>query len=291
MLQRFPAFRRAVFNQYQAILVGGAAAFSLLLANPLPLLALLGLEIMTMPFLIERLRRRIEVERKHAAREAVVIGQDQMYAELPPASKGRFLRLKGLCEQIQRNYASLSPASQGVVAEQVEKFDAILVSCLRRFWLVKKHDETQAGFDDEALAGEIQRLAGQLESADLDPRLREALEQNLEIKRRLEETTQRNLHNRAALVAELDSLESLLQLLLQKSLAATDAESFAAALDDVLRQAEADARSVEEMERLVGALPELDQRSTLSDSLRSLSPASSPPPLPARRVPQGPSRR
>ena len=69
MLDRFPIFKKAVFNQYQGILVGGAAAFSLLLANPLPLVGLLGAELMTLPFLMDRLKRRIEIEKKHAARQ------------------------------------------------------------------------------------------------------------------------------------------------------------------------------------------------------------------------------
>ena len=52
--------------------------------------------------------------------------------------------------------------------------------------------------------------------------------------------------------------EALLQLLLQKSVAATDALAFSAEIDDVLAQAEADAATVEEMERMLGALPELN---------------------------------
>ena len=48
----------------------------------------------------------------------------------------------------------------------------------------------------------------------------------------------------ATLVAELDSIEALLQLLLQKSLAAGDAAAFAAELDDALSQAEADEQQV-----------------------------------------------
>ncbi len=64
---------------------------------------------------------------------------------------------------------------------------------------------------------------------------------------------EKNAQNSAALAAELDSLESLLQLLLQKSVAATDATAFSAEIDDVLAQVEADDASVEEMERMLGA--------------------------------------
>ena len=41
-LDRHPVLKRAVANQYQAILLAGAAGFSLLFANPLPLALLFG---------------------------------------------------------------------------------------------------------------------------------------------------------------------------------------------------------------------------------------------------------
>ena len=111
--------------------------------------------------------------------------------------------------------------------------------------------------------------------------MREAWQQNLGIKRKLLETAERNETNRTALMAELDSLESLLQLLLQKSLAATDASDFAANVDDIVSQAEADAASVAEMEALVSSLPELSTP-PLSERLRHQA-IPPPPPPPGRR--------
>ena len=90
--------------------------------------------------------------------------------------------------------------------------------------------------------------------------MREALEKNLEIQRQLVQAVEKNAQNSAALAAELDSLEALLHLLLQKSVAATDALAFSAEIDDVLAQVEADHASVEEMERMLGAMPQIDAR-------------------------------
>jgi hypothetical protein len=64
----------------------------------------------------------------------------------------------------------------------------------------------------------------------------------------------------------------LLQLLHQKSVAATDARAFALELDDALQQAESDAQSVEEMERLLGAMPEMI-RPTTGERLRDAADA------------------
>jgi hypothetical protein len=266
-LERHPVLKRAVANQYQAILLGGAAAFSALTLSPLPLMLLLGAELMAAPFLFERLRRRIEIEKKHAARQVEEMSLEERYQELQPQARERFDRLQELCRRIERNYQGLSRESRALLAEQAQKFEAILASCLRRLWLLRKYDEMIGHFDEAATRAETRKLQVALEDRGLDARLREAWRKNLEIKEKLLGAVERNKSNRAALVAELDSLEALLQLLLQKSVAATDAVAFSAEIDDVLAQAEADAASVQEMEQLLGAIPELVQ-STLGERLR-----------------------
>jgi hypothetical protein len=259
LLDRFPAFRKAVFNQYQGILVGGAAAFSLLLANPLPLIGLLGAELMTLPFLVDRLKRRIEIEKKHAARQVDEMSQEQQYEDLPAASKARFQRLRQLCDRIQSNYRGLSAASQSLLADQRAKFDSILASCLKRLWLLQKYGELTASTDLAGLRKEIGAIESSIQARGDNPRVRDALKKNLEIKRELERTLDKNAQNREALDHEIESLESLLELLLQKSVAATDAAAFSAEIDDVLHQVQSDAQSVEEMERMVGSFPALQR--------------------------------
>jgi hypothetical protein len=273
--------KRAIFNQYQMLLAAGATALSVALMSPLPWVLLLGGNLITMPFLFERLRRRMEIERKYAERKSEELSQEQRYEELGAESKGRFQQFRRLCGQIQSNYRGLSSASQDILQEQTGKFDAILGSCLRRLWLVQKYEAMIRTFDARRVAAEIKQLEGSLQSKDVQPRVREAWEQNLEIKRKLLETGERNESSRTAVLAELDSLESLLQLLMQKSVAVTDASDFVAQVDDIVSQAEADAQSVAEMEALMGSMPELTGASALSDRLRQAPPEA--PPLPPRR--------
>jgi hypothetical protein len=275
VLEKHPVIKGALLNQYQLILAAAAAAAAAALVSPLPLLLLLGGELLSFPFLIDRVRRRLEIEKKYAARQVEEMSQEQRYEQLTPESKVRFGKFKRLCEQIEGNYKALSSASQGVLAEQVEKFGALQATALRRLWLVHKYEQMIRGFDEQNLRREIQQLKGQLGSEGLKPRLKEAWEQNLEIKEKLLETADKNVQNRAALLAELDSLESLLQLLLQKSVAATDASAFSAELDDILAQADADAASVQEMEQLMGAMPDLIQP-TLGEKLERQSSAALP---------------
>src|SRR5262249_33281606 len=154
-------------------------------------------------------------------------------------------------------YRGLSPASQEMLADQSSKFDAILASCLRRLWIQQKLDEIAVAANPRALASEIAGLQKDLENQALPQRVRDALQKNVEIKTELARQLESNETNREAVAAEVDSLESLLQLLLQKSVAATDAASFSGEIDDVVSQVQADATSVEEMERMLGAMPEL----------------------------------
>ena len=146
-LDRHPALKGAIANQYQAILALGAIGFSAVTLSPLPLLVWAGAEMMTLPFLVERLKKRLEIERKYAARAAHTLSLEEQLKSLPGASRARLGRVQGLCDRIQANYKGLSPASQGVMAEQSEKFDAILASFLLRLWLIQKYDEMNATSD------------------------------------------------------------------------------------------------------------------------------------------------
>jgi hypothetical protein len=283
VLDRNPVLKKAIVNQYQAILLAGAAAFSVLIASGLPLLLFAGFELMALPFVLERLKRRIEIERKYAAREAQTLSQEQQFEQLPSGLRGRFAEMRQLCERIQKNYRGLSPESQGVLAEQSSKFDAVLASYLKRLWLLDRYDEMVKVSDGGALGEEIAALNREIAEETLAPRVREALEKNREIKAELLRTLEGNASSRDALRAEIDSLESLLQLLLQKSVAATDAAAFSVEIDDVLSQVQADAASVEEMERMLGATPSLGEVTTLSPKLKQAQTAPPPPPRARQR--------
>jgi len=263
-------FKAALANQYQIILAAAATALSVATLSPFPFLILLGGEMLTMPFLLERIQKRLEIEKKHAARQIETMSQEQRYEQLSLESKARFGQFKRLCGQISENYRSLSSESQGLLADQAGKFDAILAVAIRRLWLVQKYEQMIRGFDLQKVRGEIEKLRGMMTATNVQDRIRDAWEQNLTIKEKLVETADRNVQSRTALLAELDSLESLLQLLLQKSLGATDAEAFSADIDDILSQAEADAASVREMEQLMGSMPEL-RHETLSEKVRGAS--------------------
>ncbi|MBK5254835.1 MAG: hypothetical protein JJE39_02270 [Vicinamibacteria bacterium] len=292
MLEKYPVLKRALANQYQVILVGAAATLAVATISPLPFLLLLGGEFMVMPFMFERLKRRLEIEKKYAARQSESLSQNERYDQLHPDQKLRYDGLKKLCRQIQGNYRGLTTASQGILAEYTDKFEAILATCLRRLWLVRKYDSMIHAFDVDKVKSETERLTESLAGDGLSPRVAEAWKQNLEIKQKLLAAVDRNIANREALLAELDSLESLFQLLLQKSLAATDAQAFSQEMDDLLSQADQDEASVKEMEQLLGSMPELSGIPSISDEVGKplLETPEELQPFISKRVSRGPDR-
>jgi hypothetical protein len=266
-LEKYPVLKRAIVNQYQVILAAAATALSVATVSPLPFLLLLGGEIMAAPFLFERLKRRLEIEKKYAARQSETISQNERFDQLHPDQKLRYDGFKKLCRQIQGNYSGLTTASQGIMAEYADKFEAILATCLRRLWLVRKYDTMIQSFDSKKARADVEKLKTALTAEDLAPRVKDAWQQNLDIKEKLLAAVDRNIANREALLAELDSLESLFQLLLQKSLAATDARAFSQEMDDLLSQADQDAVAVQEMEQLLGSMPELAGVPSISEEV------------------------
>lgn len=267
MLEKYPVLKRALANQYQVILLGAATTLAVATISPLPFLMLLGGEFMVMPFMFDRLKRRLEIEKKYAARQSESMSQNERYDQLHPDQKLRYDSLKKLCRQIQGNYQGLTTASQSILAEYNDKFEGILATCLKRLWLVRKYESMIQAFDAAKVRSDTEKLKESLADASLSPRVAEARKQNIEIKEKLLDAVDRNVSNRDALLAEVDSLESLFQLLLQKSLAATDARAFSEEMDSLLSQADQDAASVQEMEQLLGSMPELSGMHSLSDEV------------------------
>jgi len=174
VLYQYPVLKRAVANQYQVILAAAATALSVATISPLPFLLLLGGEFMVMPFMFERLKRRLEIEKKYAAQQTESLSQAERYDQLAAEGKARFDGLQRLCRQIQGNYKGLSEASQGIMAEYNDTFDAVLATCLRRLWLTQKYEQMIRSLDSARVKAEIDRLRSQLDAKEVAPRVREA---------------------------------------------------------------------------------------------------------------------
>jgi hypothetical protein len=246
--------RELILNQYQAILAGGAALASVLTLNPLPLLVWLGSELVLLPILDSGPLRRLVARRKLAlARENATAERARLRASLTAEHVRRFEAMEHLCGLIEANYQSLTGISQAYLFEQRQKLDVILQSCLHRLLALQRYERMPATRQPDEIEEEIAELERELAQEGLPERAAAALRKNLELKRTLLASVSRVGDTVRTLLTELDSMESLLELLHQNSISLRDPEAIANELDTIVRQSSESERVVREMEALLRA--------------------------------------
>jgi hypothetical protein len=244
--------RELIFNQYQAILLGGTALASLVTLNPLPLLVWFGSELVLLPVLDSGPLRRLVARRKRAAaRRQTDSARARVIASLSPANAKRYAGMDELCRLIESNYQSLSGISQAYLSEQRGKLDLILQGCLNRMMALQRYDRMPARRNADDVQDEIVVLEHELTQADLPERAAAAIRKNLELKRRLLASLSEVGGTVRTLATELDSMSSLLEVLHQNSMSLRDPQAISEELDTIVRQSEDSERVVREMEALL----------------------------------------
>jgi hypothetical protein len=244
--------RELVFNQYQAIVLGGTALASLVTLNPLPLLVWLGSELVLLPILDSGpLRRLVSRRRRAVARQQAVADRLRLMNTLTPRHARSYAALEQLCRQIEVNYQSLSGISQVYLSEQRGKLDLILQGCLHRMVALQRYENMPAGRGPDDLNLEIHQLRRELELPNQPERALAAIRKNIELKQRLLASLSEVDGSVRTLETELDSMASLLEVLHQNSMSLRDPQAIAEELDVIVRQSEDSERVVREMEALL----------------------------------------
>jgi hypothetical protein len=246
--------RELVFNQYQAIVLGGSALASLVALNPLPLLLWLGSELVLLPILDSGpLRRLVHRRRMARVRQERDAGRRRLIAALSPSNATRYGALDDLTRRIESNYQGLSGISQVYLAEQRGKLDLILQGVLHRMMALQRYEGMPASRRPDELQREIEVIEHELDMAGQPPRAVAALRKNLELKQRLLASLSEVDATTRTLETELDSMASLLEVLHQNSMSLRDPQAISEELDTIVRQSEDSERVVREMEALLHA--------------------------------------
>ena len=244
--------KELIFNQYQAIVLGGAAVVSLISLNPLPLLVWLGGELILLPLLDSGpLRRLLRRRRLAHARKEADARFDRLIKSFSPANAKRFAAMENLCRLIEANYQSLHGISQAYLSEQGGKLDMILEGCVHRMTALQRYERMLASRNAADIQREIENLEQELEQSELPDRARAALQKNLELKRRLHTSYTEARGTMKALATELDSMASLLEVLHQNSISMRDPQAISQELDTIVRQSEDSGKVVREMESIL----------------------------------------
>jgi hypothetical protein len=243
--------RELIVNQYQAIVAAGAVAASVLTLNPVPLLLWFGSELVLLPILDSGpLRRLVARRRREAARLQAAERRRAVIGTFDAASARRYSNLFQLCRNIEANYQGLSGISQAYLSEQRGKLDNILEGIVNRMLALQRYQKLPSR-DPDDVRREIVHLEQELKGTDFNERARAALTKNLELKRKLLTSYTEIGGNMKALETELDSMESLLEVLHQNSISLRDPQAIAEELDTIVRQSEDSERVVREMEAML----------------------------------------
>ena len=273
--------RELIVNQYQAIVLGGAALASLVTVNLLPLLVWLGSEMVLLPILDSGPLRRLVARRKLAnSRAQANAERSRLVGALTPQQAKRYAGMEELCRLIEANYQSLTGISQVYLSEQRRKLDLILQGYVQRLMALQRYEKMPMTRNSRDIEDEIEGLEQELADPGLNERAAAALKKNLELKRRLLDSLSEVGGTVKALYTELDSMESLLEVLHQNSISLRDPQAISQELDAIVRQSEESDRIVREMETLLRGGTEGWQGDILPDTappLISKTPAGSEP--------------
>jgi signal transduction histidine kinase len=244
--------RELIFNQYQAIVLGGTALVSLLAANPLPLLVWLGSELVLLPILDSGpLRRLVNRRKREIAKAQAAAARSRLVGDLTAEHAKKYAALEDLCALIEGNYAGLTGISQVYLAEQRAKLDMILAGALHRLHALQRYQKMPARRRAEDIQREISGLEAEIAEADVSQRTAAALQKNVELKRRLLASVSQVGDTVRMLQTEIDSIQSLLEVLHQNSMSLRDPQAISEELDTIVRQSEDSERIVREMEALL----------------------------------------
>lgn len=246
--------KELVFNQYQAIILAGVAALSVLSASPVPLMIWAGGELVLLPVLDSSPLRRLMGRRKlERLREAAEANRASALEALTPHYARRYSAMEQMCSLIEANYQQLHGLSQAYLGEQRGKLDVILNGCLTRLLALQRYETILQRNSVASLGQQIQSLEKELRSDELTDRARAAIQKNIELKQRLIDSLDEARGTEKALATELDSMAALLEVLHQNSIAMRDPVAVSQELDAIARQSEDSERVVREMEALARA--------------------------------------
>jgi hypothetical protein len=250
---RSPNYLKAAFL-LPANLVGllTAGASSALTGEPLPALVALGVEglfLGMVPF-SKRFQRAVRSRQPGAQDEEVARQQvDALLADLAPSQREHYQLLVGLKEKILANYAKL-PGGRVLSASSEPKLDALLTSFLRLISTLNQYRTYLNSTDRQSLEKEVRALEAEL-AQETNPRLKDVKEKRLEILRRRLARFEQAGESRELVSHQLASIEDLMRLTHEQSIAIRDPESVNRQLETLGAEAQATDETVRQMERFL----------------------------------------
>jgi hypothetical protein len=231
-----------------ALAAGGAA--SLYMQDPLPLAAAAGASFLysVMLSLLPSFRRavRANLEAQVGADVASPEERDSLVAELAPSQREHYEVLRELRERILQSYRKM-PGGRVLVASSERRLDALLTSFLRLVATLNSYRKFLNATDRKAIEQELVGLEAEIVE-EKNERLKEVKVRRVDIlKKRVARFVQAE-ESREVVSHQLASIEDVLRLTHEQSIAIRDPEVVSRQLEALTAEVTATEETVKEME-------------------------------------------
>lgn len=193
-----------------------------------------------------------ELETQRARRRALEL--EQIASRLSPNAKSRLDGIVRTREKILDSMRSLAEA-RSLEQQWIGRLDALVRSALR---ILVSVDSTRADERDRRFhESEVKQIETEIARLPEDSAARAAKAQRLELAKKRLSSFAKLQDQREATIAQLETIEDMLQDLLAQCLAGRDADAFAGRIDALAAQISAAGESVAELDRYAEAEAEL----------------------------------
>lgn len=187
---------------------------------------------------------------------------ESLLADLAPSQKEHYLSLYELKEKILASYHKL-PGGRVMAASSERRLDALLTSFLRLLTTLNSYRKYLNASDRHLVEEELKTLEREIEG-EQNQRLKEVKGRRVEILRKRVQRFTQAAESREVVSHQLASIEDLLRLTYEQSIAIRDPESVGRQLEVLTAEVEASEETVREMEKFMVVSDELSSGSNVA---------------------------
>ena len=246
-----PSYLKAAFLAPANLFALVAAALSsALVGDPTPALVALGMEGLYLGGMAFSPRFRRSVRAAAATRDDDLDAvSEALLEELAPSQREHYFALRELRDRILVNYRKL-PGGGILVASSESRLDALLTNFLRLVSTLNSYRKYLGASDRAAVEREVRDLLAEV-ATEGNARLREVKQKRAQILQKRLDRFKQAEDGRELVSHQLASIEDLLRLTHEQSIAIRDPESLTVQLDALSAEAAATEETVREMERFM----------------------------------------
>ena len=259
--------KAAFFVPANLMAIGTAALSSVVTHDALPALIGLGAEGLYLGVLSasKRFQRAVRASSPEDE-EAHRLVLEGLQKDLAPSQREHYQALVGLKEKILGNYRRL-PGGRVLAASSEPRLDALLQSFLKLLGTLNQYRTYLNATDRKQVETEVSALQAEL-SGETNPRLQEVKGRRVDILQKRLARFQQAEESREVVSHQLASIEDLLRLTHEQSIAIRDPASVNRQLDALAAEAEAGDETVRQMERFMEFSDEMGSSGPLGTRVR-----------------------